>query len=384
MGLLNSRRRGRVRSVPSDQASRDASIGPAQGPEIEIDQVAGSVRVCDPRVFHADRRVFCRRLVEAATRRSGVRRTEVDLGTASCRIEFGPGTTSAQDMADAFASAVREAVADVPATEPTSRRPRTAAWAVLTAYRVSGDTSLWETLDAKPGQVRLRHGSLAGGRAPVPLLAEAVTRFTGVARCRVARWSRELTIEVRPHGPVPSRLLDDVERALEDLTAADARACGGLNRTGSRTADTVVVATGMKRPVYLALAAGSFAMTLMGVVVPGIPTVPFLLATSYYLARSSPTWDAKLRRTAFFGPILEEWERFNGLSWSSKRKLIGLSVTIVVVTLAVADVTPVLLVVILVLATLSIYGVVRMPGLDERGTPIAQEHPLSLAAAAGS
>ena len=49
----------------------------------------------------------------------------------------------------------------------------------------------------------------------------------------------------------------------------------------------IEVATGAKRVGYLVLAGGAFAMTLVALVVPGIPTVPFLLATSYCLARSS-------------------------------------------------------------------------------------------------
>ena len=77
--------------------------------------------------------------------------------------------------------------------------------------------------------------------------------------------------------------------------------------------------------MYLALAGGSFAMTLVGLVVPGIPTVPFLLTTSYYLARSSRRLDERLRRTPLFGPILVEWERRHGLSRSSKLKLMGLT-----------------------------------------------------------
>ena len=35
-------------------------------------------------------------------------------------------------------------------------------------------------------------------------------------------------------------------------------------------------------------------MTFVGLVVPGIPTVPFLLASSYYLARSSRTLHKRL------------------------------------------------------------------------------------------
>ncbi len=127
----------------------------------------------------------------------------------------------------------------------------------------------------------------------------------------------------------------------------------------------VQVATGWKRFRYLALAGGSFAMTVAALVIPGLPTVPCLLATSYYLARSSPRLDRMLRRTAFFGPILTEWEQHHALSGSSKRRLMGLTVVLVVITVALTPLTPVALVVILVVASLSILGVFRLPALSE-------------------
>ena len=108
------------------------------------------------------------------------------------------------------------------------------------------------------------------------------------------------------------------------------------------------------------MAGGAFTMTLVGLVVPGVPTVPFLLATSYYLARSSPALNERLRRTACFGPILQEWEGHGALSLTSKGKLIGLTATIVVVTVVLAPL-------ILLISSLSVYGVTRMPALTRDG-----------------
>jgi len=113
------------------------------------------------------------------------------------------------------------------------------------------------------------------------------------------------------------------------------------------------------------MAGGAFTLTLVGLVVPGVPTVPFLLATSYYLARSSPRLNERLRRTEFFGPILQDWEGHAALSLASKGKLIGLTATIVVVTVVLAPLTPLALSVILLISSLSVLGVARMPGLAE-------------------
>jgi uncharacterized membrane protein YbaN (DUF454 family) len=117
-------------------------------------------------------------------------------------------------------------------------------------------------------------------------------------------------------------------------------------------------------------------MTLVGLVVPGIPTVPCLLATSYFLSRSSPALNERLHRTRLFGPILREWDAYHGLSRSSKGKLIAVTVTIVVITLVLAPMTVVSLALIVLIASLSIYGVVRLPGLPEKpaGWPLQNGH----------
>ena len=118
------------------------------------------------------------------------------------------------------------------------------------------------------------------------------------------------------------------------------------------------------------MAGGSFGLTAVGLIVPGIPTVPFLLATSYYLARSSPTLNRKLLRSKFFGPILSDLETGGGLRRINKVKLIGF-------TLAVGLVTAVLigppLLILLLMATVtsaSIYAITRIPGLTNGSDPV--------------
>ena len=124
-------------------------------------------------------------------------------------------------------------------------------------------------------------------------------------------------------------------------------------------------------------------MTLVGLVVPGIPTVPFLLATSFYLARSSPSMNERLRRTAIFGSILREWEGQGALSVASKGKLILLTGTIVVVTVVLAPLTPLALGLILVISSLSVYGVTRIPALTSDLHVSALRGDRNHAAAAG-
>ena len=121
---------------------------------------------------------------------------------------------------------------------------------------------------------------------------------------------------------------------------------------------------GPKRILHLVLGCGSLALALVGIIIPGIPTVPFLLAGCYFLARSSPPLDQKLH-APFFGPILQEWESHQALSRTSKAKLVGLTLTVVLVTVVLVPFTPPVLAMIVLVVAVNIYEIARVPDLAE-------------------
>src|SRR5271157_563927 len=332
--------------------------------EIELDGRAGLGRVVDTRLFQPARREYARRLLEALCEHPGVRKAEVELASSTCRVEFDLASNTRAVMGGILVEAIRTASARAGKTPWWRRSPR---WSTLTAYRSFGDLSLWETYADEPGSVRLLHRGHARDRVAASCLADRLAGLEGVERCYVSLWSHRITIDCGPGaGPLASRTVDRVERILEGRRAADPRAAA--LRSGSVPAATdapPIAATVWKRLRYKAMAGGAFTLTLVGLVVPGVPTVPFLLATSYYLARSSPRLNERLRRTTFFGPILQEWEGHAALSLTSKCKLIVLTATIVVVTVVLAPLTPLALSVILLISTLSVYGITRMPALAE-------------------
>jgi uncharacterized membrane protein YbaN (DUF454 family) len=359
---------------------RDAGESPAYALDIQIDEREGVLRIYDPRAFHAGRRGFCRRLVEAAAADPGFREGEIDLAAASCRMAFDRRSASARTMSEIVTAAIRRAAEGPPVADRPRWWRRPSHWSTLTTYRTPDGVSSWETLEAEPGRIRLRHQALSSDRDRLAGVTEALAALDGIEACRVSPWSRTLTLEYRPESPIAHRLLDAVEGALKDARSAGAGTRGLAPSPPGDDAGMIAVATGYRRLKYLALAGGSFAMSVIGLVVPGIPTVPFLLATSYYLARSSPRLNDRLRRTALFGPILVEWEQYHGLSRSSKTKLIGLTTAIIVVTVALAAASPVTLIVILVIGLLSLYGVLRIPGLPQEALdPLGPERTARLA-----
>jgi len=328
--------------------------------EIELDGRAGLGRLVDTRLFQPARRNYAQRLLEALCAHPGVRKAEVDLTSSTCRVEFDLASSTRAVMGRILVEAVRTASARA-GKNPWWRR--TQGWSTLTAYRSFGDLSLWETYSDEAGSVRLVHRGHARDRAAASRLADSLASLEGVERCHVSLWLHRITIDCSPDaGPLASLTVDRVERILEGRRAADPRNAALRSGAVPETTDAPVsAASAWKRLRFRAMAGGAFTLTLVGLVVPGIPTVPFLLATSYYLARSSPRLNERLRRTAFFGPILQEWEGHASLSLPSKGKLIGLTATIVIVTVVLAPLTPLALSVILLISSLSVYGITMMP-----------------------
>jgi len=70
---------------------------------------------------------------------------------------------------------------------------------------------------------------------------------------------------------------------------------------------------GLKRAVCVVLAGLFFALAVLGVILPGLPTTPFLLLTSYFLIRSSDRLHKKLLASKRFGPLLRDWHEHRAL-----------------------------------------------------------------------
>jgi uncharacterized membrane protein YbaN (DUF454 family) len=332
----------------------------SEGGGVAVDERRGLVRAYEPRLFRADRRALCERILDAAAAHPAFRKGEVDIDAATCRLAFGPGLASVAALADAFADVVRRACSD------SANVPRTAQgrWSVVATYRLDAGLSTWEIAMPRSGRIRLR------SREPIPDsrqltdLAAAFAEVDGVTRSRLVSRSHEVRIDYKRG----SRLGDNVTETLEQILGAL-----GSSAPGSTAAVPALVPSGPRRVLNLALAGGSFGMMLVALVVPGIPTVPFLLATGYYLARSSPWLDEKLRNSVFFGAILREWEQYHAVSRTSKNKLAGLTGTVVLVTALVAAFDPLTLLVVILMAALSLYGIGRMPEIA--GAPTAAATP---------
>jgi uncharacterized membrane protein YbaN (DUF454 family) len=141
--------------------------------------------------------------------------------------------------------------------------------------------------------------------------------------------------------------------------------------------ESTLLTTGPRRVFYLFLGGSSLAMIFVGLAIPGIPTVPFVMASSYYLARSSPRLHGMLARSKTFGPIVVEWTTHHGLSRKSKAKLAGLTAMIVGVSFLLVPLTPLVLVVTFSLSSAGLYSLLRLPGVDPENEPLTIPCPSS-------
>lgn len=81
------------------------------------------------------------------------------------------------------------------------------------------------------------------------------------------------------------------------------------------------------RAVRIALIVAGFiavGLGIAGIVLPVLPTTPFMLLAAACFARSSPRFHHWLLHHRIFGPTVREWERHRAIPWKTKLWAIGL------------------------------------------------------------
>jgi uncharacterized membrane protein YbaN (DUF454 family) len=125
----------------------------------------------------------------------------------------------------------------------------------------------------------------------------------------------------------------------------------------------------VRRLVNLALGSGCFVMSVVGIMTPIVPTMPFVLATGYFLANSSPTLHELFRRSPLFGEMLTDWEEHGGWRTSTKVKLYGLMGFLWGLTLVIAGFSWPLVITMGLVSSISILTIIRVPTISDAGSP---------------
>ncbi|MEP4149405.1 MAG: YbaN family protein [Halioglobus sp.] len=78
----------------------------------------------------------------------------------------------------------------------------------------------------------------------------------------------------------------------------------------------------MRRSLYKPLGFTFLALGAAGIVLPVLPTTPFVLLAAWFFARSSEKWHQRLLNSQLFGPLISNWEEKRCVSW--RTKLVGI------------------------------------------------------------
>ncbi len=118
---------------------------------------------------------------------------------------------------------------------------------------------------------------------------------------------------------------------------------------------------GVKRVLYWILAAFFFTLAMVGVILPGIPTTPFLLLMCYFLLRVSPSLHAKAMAWPIVGGPLRDWRDQGGVRRNVKRLAYTMVTILVGSTIVFSNLSLILKMLILSAAIYGISVVARLP-----------------------
>lgn len=76
----------------------------------------------------------------------------------------------------------------------------------------------------------------------------------------------------------------------------------------------------------------ALALGLVGVVLPGLPTTPFILLAAACYARASPRLHRRMRESRWIGPMLRDWETNRSLTRRVKTVALSMMVAMVAVS----------------------------------------------------
>ena len=124
----------------------------------------------------------------------------------------------------------------------------------------------------------------------------------------------------------------------------------------------------MKRRCLMALGWLVFATGIVGIVLPLLPTTPFMLLAAALFARSSPRFHRWLLAHPWFGPPIHDWQLCRGIRRHARRRaivfiLLSFSVSLMVVPL------PWVRLLLVVIMVILLTWLMRLPVLE----PVAME-----------
>jgi uncharacterized membrane protein YbaN (DUF454 family) len=125
-------------------------------------------------------------------------------------------------------------------------------------------------------------------------------------------------------------------------------------------------AQGWRRVLLMAAAGAALLLGLLGIILPGLPTTPFVLVASYCLLRSSPRLHARLLESRLFGDVLRDWHLHRGIRRHVRFKAMMVIALVLGASLLLTSLPLAVKLLILAIAICGVTYVWRLPDVAER------------------
>ncbi|MGY6276347.1 YbaN family protein [Methylomonas sp. MgM2] len=123
--------------------------------------------------------------------------------------------------------------------------------------------------------------------------------------------------------------------------------------------------SGLRRRLYAGLGMLSFGLGGVGVVLPLMPTAPFIILSSYFALKASPSLNQRLLQSRLFGRMIKDWYMHRAMRRSTMHRVVTFMVIVFGLTFGLARPSGAALPTMLVISGLSFWFVLRMPSVED-------------------
>jgi uncharacterized membrane protein YbaN (DUF454 family) len=320
---------------------------------VQVQAEPGRIRFDVSRLVESHGDAFLHRLLDRALRLETIQAISIDRSQNAITIEYDSGTSELGDTLFGIAGTLRG--------EQPARLPDIDV--AVDFSGVVGSVTRVDRVHQLTGEMTPRAGRRSGFGGWFPRFArdKGAAHPSAVDAKSTRAVLHGLIVHYAPHSlPEYDRQRGLIEIPAVDL-AEESSAVPGRCREGGIT-------TGITKLANLAAAGGCFLLSIVGVVTPGIPTIPFVLATSYFLVRSTPELNERFRQSWLFGRLVRDWEDSGGLRRGTKVRAIAFMVILMGITLPTVTSLP-LVGLTAAVATVDLWVVLRLPTIPEESEP---------------
>ncbi len=205
---------------------------------------------------------------------------------------------------------------------------------------------------------------------PTDKICRSLRTLAGVQSAQANELTGNILIRFNPQQKNVQALLAELASAgtgtsvIEVQAAPPPRVIDVIEPIHLRPEPPVVIVTGLRGRIYKMCGWASIGLAVVGVIVPGIPAVPFVVLAGYFFMRSSPEAHAWLLRSRWFGAVLREWEEQHAVRKSVRNMALGLMGAGLIITLLLG-LPPALVITIVALEIVGLGVVLSLPVLEE-------------------